>query len=117
MTSDSEAELLFAHPLRVTVKTRQVENNGRYWLAAYLVPLVLGGAGALVLSLARREAWRSVTDASGMFFLCTLLACSLAAVVFGLISILRKEMNSYYAFQPFICGFLVFVFSVAWAVQ
>ena len=96
-------------------ETRYAENNGRYWLASYIVPLVVGAAGAVTLTLARHGSLPILANATGMLVLGTLLACASAAVVFGLLSILRKELNSYYAFQPFICGFLFFVFAAAWA--
>jgi hypothetical protein len=114
-TEDLEAQLLFEYRNLSLPKTfRFVENRGRFWLAAYIVPAIFIFVGGSLWWISGRYGWGAGILTPKRLFISTLGLSTTSAIVLALVSISRGETNSFYASQPLISAALTIIFAVAW---
>ena len=115
-TSDLEAQFLFEYRNTPLPRTfRFVENRGRLWLCAYIVPAVLMVAGWCLWSFSSSYGWKTDLLTPGRLAVSTLGLSTASAIALALFSISRGESRSYFAYQPLISACLTILFALVWA--
>jgi hypothetical protein len=116
VTDDLEAQFLFEYRDFSLPRTfRFVENRGRLWLYAYIVPAVIIAVGWLLWCVSTRYNWRTDILTPVRLIVSTLGLSTTSAIVLGLFSISRGESRSYFAYQPLISACLTILFALVWA--
>ena len=115
-TDDLEAQFLFEYRnLSVPRTFRFVENRGRLWLSAYIVPAVIIVVGWSLWCISTRYSWMTGILTPGRLAVSTLCLSTTSAIVLALFSISRSESKSYFAYQPLISACLTILFALVWA--